>query len=96
LLQQAPPQTQGMTGQLLSLIQTNPQGIYSMLLNPEALHQFPVTMLQVVVPILKSALVTSLHEVFLYGLIFVLLGALLAPLLGAVKLSDNKQTVHSK
>ncbi len=38
------------------------------------------------VPIVKSALVDSLHAVFWFGLMFVLLGALLTPMLGKIKL----------
>ncbi|GIM45036.1 MFS transporter [Collibacillus ludicampi] len=91
LLQKLPPQAHGMVEQFESLIQTNPQGVYSLLLNPDAMQKIPAAMLQRVVPILKSTLVDSLHSVFLYGLVFVLLGAFLSPLLNSIKLSDKKE-----
>jgi EmrB/QacA subfamily drug resistance transporter len=91
LLQKLPPQAHGMVDQFESMIQTNPQGFYSLLLNPDALQKIPSAMLQMIVPILKSTLVDSLHSVFLYGLVFVLLGSFMAPFLNPIKLSDKKE-----
>ncbi|MDB5083914.1 MAG: transporter, partial [Bacilli bacterium] len=42
------------------------------------------------VPVLKSSLLDSLHRVFIFGLIFILLGTILALFLGRIKLSDRK------
>jgi MFS family permease len=89
-LEKLPPQSHGMVQQFESMIQSNPQGLYSMLLSPEALAKIPVTIQQTLLPILKGALVDTLHSVFLFGLIFVILGVLLTPFLGRIKISGKE------
>jgi MFS family permease len=88
VLQQLPAQA---TGQMSEMIHSNPQGLYSMLLSPETLAQFPRALLNELVPILKDSLVDSLHSVFLYGLVFVVLGAVLTFFLGRIRISDRKK-----
>jgi EmrB/QacA subfamily drug resistance transporter len=88
VLQQLPAEA---TGQMSEMIHSNPQGLYSMLLSPETLAQFPRALLNELVPILKDSLVDSLHSVFLYGLVFVVLGAALTFLLGRIRISDRKK-----
>lgn len=88
LLRQLPADT---AAGIETMVHTNPQGLYSMLLNPETLAQFPQALLQQIVPVLKNALVGSLHSVFLFGLIFVLLGAVVAPFLGNIRISDKRK-----
>jgi hypothetical protein len=90
VMKQLPPQAGELGAAITSKIHSDPQSIYSMLLNPETLKQMPEAMTAKIVPILKAALVDSLHSVFLYGLIFVLLGAVLTFFLGRIKLSDRK------
>ncbi|MNG35378.1 hypothetical protein D3C84_1220960 [compost metagenome] len=51
----------------------------------------PKEFVEHMVPLLKNALVTSLHQVFVYGLVFVLLGAVLTLFVGNIKLSDRKK-----
>lgn len=91
LLEKLPPQAHDMVKQFESLIKSNPQGLYSMLLNPEALAQIPTAIQQTLLPILKTTLVDTLHSVFLFGLVFVAFGALLTPFLGRITLSVNKK-----
>ncbi|UUZ86596.1 MFS transporter [Paenibacillus sp. P26] len=91
LLKQLPAQAGDMVNQITSMVHTNPQGLYSMLLNPEAMAKFPKALLDQMIPVIKSALVDSLHSVFLFGLLFVVLGALIAPFLGNIKLSDSRK-----
>jgi EmrB/QacA subfamily drug resistance transporter len=77
--------------QFRSLMHGNAQGLYSSLLNPDALAKLPTAFTTQVVPLLKTSLVTSLHSVFLYGLAFVLLGALLTPFLRNIRISNGKR-----
>lgn len=75
----------------LSLIQTDPQALYNSLLNKEALKQIPAAAVDKMVPVLKSTLVDSLHSVFLYGLGFIIIGAILAVFLGTIKIKQRSK-----
>jgi EmrB/QacA subfamily drug resistance transporter len=83
-----------MTQQFKNMIHNNAQGLYSSLLNPDALRKMPAVFAQQFVPILKSSLVDSLHSVFLFGLIFVLLGTVLTLFLGKMRISDPRKKVE--
>ncbi|UQD52028.1 MFS transporter [Bacillus methanolicus] len=90
-LEKLPPQAHGMVHQFEGMIQQSPQGLYSALLSPKTLAKIPQGIQQMILPVLKSTLVDALHSVFLYGLIFVVLGALMTLLLKPIKLSDTKK-----
>jgi EmrB/QacA subfamily drug resistance transporter len=90
-LEKLPPQAHGMVEQFEDMIQKSPQGLYSMLLSPETLAKIPQGIQQMILPVLKSTLVDALHSVFHYGLIFVVLGALMTLLLKPIKLSNIKK-----
>ncbi|ULL19236.1 MFS transporter [Paenibacillus sp. H1-7] len=92
VLKQLPEQASGIANEMTNMIHTNPQGLYSALLDPASLAKLPQALVEKLVPILKTSLVDSLHGVFLVGLIFVLLGAVLTPLLGRIQLTDRKKT----
>lgn len=89
-LEKLPAQAHAIVQQFESLIETNPQGLYSMLLSPEALAKIPAAIQQMMLPVLKSTLVDTLHTVFLSGTLFVVLGALLTPLIGKIKISSSR------
>ncbi|KIL39871.1 MFS transporter [Gordoniibacillus kamchatkensis] len=91
MMKQMPAQAGGMAEQMTSMIHNNPQGLYSMLLSPESLAKMPQALTQQLVPVLKTALVDSLHSVFLFGLLFVVLGAVLSVFVGKIKISDRKR-----
>lgn len=93
LLEELPPQADQLVIEFESMIQTNPQGMYSMLLSPETLQRIPTEIKQILLPILKTSLVDSLHYVFLYGLGFILVGTLLTPLI-SVKLTRKGTAVQ--
>ncbi|MGZ4135718.1 MAG: MFS transporter, partial [Tumebacillaceae bacterium] len=86
-LQKLPAQASAMTKQFESMIASNPQSVYSMLLSPETMAKIPKPIADTLVPILKSTLVDALHSVFLWGLVFVLCGVLFTPFLGKIKLT---------
>lgn len=95
-LEKLPQQAHGMAEQFSAMIQTNPQGLYSMLLSPEALASIPAGIRQILLPILKTDMVASLHEVYLVGLVFILAGAVLAMMLGKIKLSPPEQKASAQ
>jgi fucose permease len=95
-LEKLPQQAHGMAEQFSAMIQTNPQGLYSMLLSPEALASIPAGIRQTLLPILKTDMVASLHEVYLVGLVFILAGAVLAMMLGKIKLSPPEQKASAQ
>ncbi|MFD0697358.1 MDR family MFS transporter [Paenibacillus sp. GCM10027628] len=90
VVKQLPAQASEMANQMTNMIHTNPQGLYSSLLSPETLAKMPKEFVDHMLPILKDALVTSLHQVFIIGLVFVLLGAVLTFFIGQIKISDRK------
>ncbi|WNR43616.1 MDR family MFS transporter [Paenibacillus roseipurpureus] len=90
VVKQLPAEAGELAAQMTGMIHTNPQALYSSLLVPESLAKMPKEFVEHMVPVLKDALVTSLHQVFLYGLIFVILGAILTLFVGNIKLTDRK------
>jgi EmrB/QacA subfamily drug resistance transporter len=91
MLQSLPAQAKGMVDRFAHMIHDDPQGLYSVLLSPEAMAKIPPQMRETFVPILKQSLVDSLQSVFLFGLIFVVGGTLLVFGLKKIKLSDHRQ-----
>ncbi|MCL6632451.1 MAG: MFS transporter [Alicyclobacillus herbarius] len=79
-----------MLQQLQSMIKTNAQGLYSSLLSPTAMSKMPAAVKTQILPVLKSSLVDSLHSVFLWGLVFVLLGTVCALFLGRIRISNTR------
>ncbi|WP_438358002.1 MDR family MFS transporter [Brevibacillus dissolubilis] len=95
-LEQLPLEAHGMVEKFEAMIQESPQGLYSMLLSPDTLAQIPLPIQEMIVPILKTTLVDSLQHVFLYGLIFVALGALLTFFIGRIQLSGMTPKVKTE
>ena len=87
-LEKLPAQAHSMVTQFESMIDTNAQGLFSALLNPEALNKIPDMVQQVMLSPLKSSLVDALQSVFLFGLVFIILGVFLTPFIGKIKLSE--------
>jgi hypothetical protein len=86
-----PPQAQGMAARFKEMVDNDPQGLYSMLLNPEMVHKMPTMVVQHLAPVLRETLVDSLHQVFLFGLGFVAAGLVLAFFTGKVRISDERK-----
>ncbi|WP_219838971.1 MDR family MFS transporter [Paenibacillus sp. R14(2021)] len=81
---------------MTGLIHTDPQALYNSLLDANALKQMPKEAVDSMLPVLKSTLVDSLHGVFLYGLVFIIVGALLAALIGNVKLKQRSKNAKDE
>jgi EmrB/QacA subfamily drug resistance transporter len=96
MLRSLPPQAKGMVGQFKHMIHDDPQGLYSMLLNPKALEKMPPQWSHTLVPILKHSLVDSLYSVFVFGLVFVACGVVLGLALGKIKLSDQHRKAKAR
>ncbi|WP_371754667.1 MDR family MFS transporter [Ferviditalea candida] len=90
IMKQLPGEASAMASQITSMVQSNPQGLYSMLLSPDILAKIPPALTQMFNPILKAALVDSLHSVFLLGLLFIVLGVALSMFVGKIAISDRK------
>nr|WP_223285102.1 MDR family MFS transporter [Paenibacillus sp. PL91] len=86
LLGQLPEEAKTFADQTSATVATNPQMIYSTLLDPKVLSQFPKELTEKMVPVVKSTLIDSLHTVFWVGLAFILVGTVLTLLLKNVKL----------
>jgi EmrB/QacA subfamily drug resistance transporter len=90
-LEKLPAEAGQLTAHFKKMVETDPQGLYSGLLNPDMLRQMPAQVADMIVPILKDALVSSLHQVFLYGLIFVVVGAVFTLFLKRIRLSEKRE-----
>ncbi|WP_093231731.1 MDR family MFS transporter [Thermoflavimicrobium dichotomicum] len=90
-LSRFPEQMQPMLEPLKKLINTDPQVLYSMLFNPESIQKLPPMMQQIMLPALKSSLVSSLHVVFWCGLAFIAIGFVLSFFIGNIPLSQEKK-----
>lgn len=89
---QLPAQAQPWARQLQEQISHNAQALYSTLLNPAALQKMPLALQRVLVPILKTSLVDTLQHVFRYGMVFVILGAVLTLFLGEIQLTQGRKS----
>ena len=82
-------------GKLLDLAHNNPQGLYSSLLNPTFLQEMPQQVAEMfsnqVMPILKNALLDSLHSVFGVSIWFLVGGILIAFFTPKIKLTERKK-----
>jgi EmrB/QacA subfamily drug resistance transporter len=96
LLEKIPPQAHAMADRFEQMINTNPQGLYSAILNPETLKKIPPVMQQTLIPVLKTTLVDALSNVFLYSLIFVGIGLLLSLFIGKIKISRNTRRTSNE
>lgn len=90
LLEQLPAQAHAMMDSFKQLIESNPQSVYSVILNPDTLKTIPQQMQQLFVPVLKQTLVDALSDVFLYGLIFVGIGFIFALFIGRMTISRSE------
>ncbi|NNU89668.1 MDR family MFS transporter [Anoxybacillus sp. CHMUD] len=92
--QELPAQAQAMTDSFKQLVESNPQSVYSVILNPDTLKKIPEQMQQMFVPVLKQTLVDALSDVFLYGLIFVGIGFIFAMFIGRITISNRTNKVN--
>lgn len=89
LLRHLPEQYKAIADKFNDMIEHNPQQIYSAVQSPEVQKLISPQQMEILNPILKNALIESLHSVFFYGLIFVLAGVVVALFMRKVKLSDT-------
>lgn len=96
VVKQLPAEASQLSNQMTDMIHSNPQGLYSSLLSPETLAKMPKEFVEHMLPILKNALVSSLHQVFIIGLVFVLLGAVLTLFIGNIKVGPKAKKTSPK
>lgn len=94
LLEQLPPKAHAMMDSFQQLVESNPQSVYSVILNPDTLKTIPHQLQQMFVPVLKQTLVDALSDVFLYGLIFVGIGFIFAMFIGRITISNRTNKVN--
>jgi len=96
VLSNQPEQLKPVADQFAAGVHTDPQGLFNSLLNPAALEAIPADFLKSIMPVMKNALVVSLHSVYLWGLVFVVLGAVATFALGKIKLAERKKGEQPK
>ncbi|PJW13918.1 MULTISPECIES: MDR family MFS transporter [unclassified Geobacillus] len=92
-LEALPAQAKGAVDRFADMIHTDPQGLYSVLLSPEAMAKIPALLRDMFVPVLKQSLVDSLQAVFWFGLAFIAVGLLLVFGLKRIALSDRAEAM---
>ncbi|MGO4539914.1 MDR family MFS transporter [Paenibacillus sp. 2TAB19] len=97
MLGQLPEEAKQLADQTASTIESNPQAVYSSLLDPSVLSQLPKELTDKLVPVVKSTLIGSLHAVFWVGLLFIAIGTVLALFVRNMKLiqpaKEDKEAV---
>ncbi|MGM0881224.1 MAG: hypothetical protein ACQEXQ_09295 [Bacillota bacterium] len=89
LLGQLPEEAMQFADQTSATVASNPQAIYSTLLDPKVLAQFPKELTEQMVPVVQATLIDSLHMVFWVGLVFILIGTALTLFLKNVKIMQQ-------
>ncbi|MED4270692.1 MDR family MFS transporter [Geobacillus stearothermophilus] len=92
-LEALPAQAKGLVDRFAGMIHDDPQGLYSVLLSPEAMAKIPALLRDMFVPVLKQSLVDSLQAVFWFGLAFIAVGLLLVFGLKRIVLSDRAEAM---
>ncbi|KZM58330.1 MFS transporter [Geobacillus stearothermophilus] len=92
-LEALPAQAKGLVDRFADMIHDDPQGLYSVLLSPEAMKSIPAALRDMFVPVLKQSLVDSLQAVFWFGLAFIAVGLLLVFGLKRIVLSDRAEAM---
>lgn len=81
------PNTQaGPLASMLAKADTDPQGLFNILLSPDTLGNIPQQLQQVMMPPLKLALASSLHYVFLVAMGIVFIGIVVSLLMGNARI----------
>jgi MFS family permease len=89
-LNSLPSQAEAMSAKFKYMVDDNPSGLFQMLFSPEALKKIPSSLLDKMLPIIKTSLMDSLHTVFFAGLIFIVIGAVFTLFLHKIQLSNKK------
>lgn len=90
-LAQLPPQIQPMTAKLKEMATNDPQALFSVLLNPDAMKRIPSFIAEKVLPVIKNTLVDALHPTFLLGLGLILIGLIVALIGKSIPLTDRRE-----
>ncbi|OIK09471.1 MDR family MFS transporter [Bacillus sp. MUM 13] len=89
-LNSLPSQAEAMSAKFKFMVDDNPSSLFQMLFSPEALKKIPSSLLDKMLPIIKTSLMDSLHTVFFAGLIFIVIGAVFTLFLHKIQLSNKK------
>ncbi len=89
-LNKLPAQAAPLVDKFKDMINTTPQSVFTMLFNEDAKKLIPKPILEGMLPIIKTSLMDSLHQVFFVGLGFILVGAVVTLFLKPIKLTNRK------
>jgi EmrB/QacA subfamily drug resistance transporter len=90
VVRKIPGMQAGPFASMLSKTQTDPQGLFNILLSPDAIKTIPQQLQQIMMPPLKSALANSLHFVFLAAMGIVFIGFIVSLIMGNAKVEVEK------
>ncbi|MET3196331.1 EmrB/QacA subfamily drug resistance transporter [Bacillus sp. OAE603] len=89
-LNKLPEQAAPLVNKFKDMIDSNPQSVFTMLFNEDAKKLIPNDLLQGMLPIIKTSLMESLHNVFFVGLGFIIVGAICTLFIKQIKLTNKK------
>ncbi|WP_268875893.1 MDR family MFS transporter [Gottfriedia acidiceleris] len=95
-LNRLPEQAAPLVDKFKGMINTTPQSVFTMLFNEDAKKLIPNQILEGMLPIIKTSLMESLHNVFFVALGFIIVGAFAAFFLKSIKLTSKKSGEHNK
>lgn len=75
---------------MLAKAETDPQGLFNILLSPDALKSIPQSLQQVMMPPLKLALASSLHYVFIVAMGIVFVGLFVSLVMGDARIEAQE------
>ncbi|MDP4160264.1 MAG: MDR family MFS transporter [Bacillota bacterium] len=90
VVQKIPGMQAGPFAGMLAKAEADPQGLFNILLSPDAMKAIPQQMQQIMLPPLKSALANSLHYVFLVAMGIVFVGIIASLLIGDAKIEEER------
>ncbi|GGI10381.1 putative MFS-type transporter YusP [Gottfriedia solisilvae] len=89
-LNKLPEQAAPLVNKFKDMIDSNPQSVFTMLFNEDAKKLIPNDLLQGMLPVIKTSLMESLHNVFFVGLGFIIVGAICTLFIKQIKLTNRK------
>ena len=92
VVQRIPGMQAGPFAGMLAKAETDPQGLFNILLSPDALKSIPQPLQQIMMPPLKLALANSLHYVFLVAMGIVIVGVMVSLLMGDGRIEVEKNS----
>lgn len=91
IVQSVPGLTVGPLAETINKAHTDPQSLFNMLLSPNTLQMIPVSVQQVLLPPLKTALADSLQLVFLVSMGVIIAGVVISLFMGSARIEKKEE-----